>query len=210
MKHFGSLSIPIARLAVTLPVRAHHSSAEFYFMHASMEIEGMLLEVAWQNPHVQLTFKSADGNGHVVVWDIETNSVSSLSRSDVKRDDFKVGETVKTFGAPSRLSANRFFAKNVVRANGKTLMLFSKPSGLQTASTDNGADATIFHVWVLEVGFQNVVRLWKKDYPLTKAARKTLNAWNPVTDTVTHGCKPKGMPTIMEQPIRWISSTRAT
>lgn len=42
--------------------------------------------------------------------------------------------------------------------------------------------------------------LWRRDYPLTEAARKTRAAFNPLTDSVAPGCRPKGMPTIMEQP----------
>jgi hypothetical protein len=35
---------------------------------------------------------------------------------------------------------------------------------------------------------------------LTPAAKSAVAAWDPVRDTVARGCKPKGMPTIMEQP----------
>ena len=42
--------------------------------------------------------------------------------------------------------------------------------------------------------------LWKRDYPLTEAARKARASWNSLTDTVAAGCDPKGMPTIMEEP----------
>jgi hypothetical protein len=42
--------------------------------------------------------------------------------------------------------------------------------------------------------------LWRRDYPLTDAAKKARAAFNPLTDSVAPGCRPKGMPTIMEQP----------
>jgi hypothetical protein len=42
--------------------------------------------------------------------------------------------------------------------------------------------------------------LWRRDYPLTEAAKKRLALWDPVNDTVARDCEPKGMPTIMEQP----------
>jgi len=35
---------------------------------------------------------------------------------------------------------------------------------------------------------------------LTDAAKKARAAFDPLTDTVAPGCRPKGMPTIMEQP----------
>jgi hypothetical protein len=42
--------------------------------------------------------------------------------------------------------------------------------------------------------------LWRRDYPLTDAAKKGRASFNPLTDSVAPGCRPKGMPTIMEQP----------
>ena len=42
--------------------------------------------------------------------------------------------------------------------------------------------------------------MWRGDYPLTDAAKKARASFNPLTDSVAPGCRPKGMPTIMEQP----------
>jgi hypothetical protein len=42
--------------------------------------------------------------------------------------------------------------------------------------------------------------LWRGEYPLTDAAKKARASFNPLTDSVAPGCRPKGMPTIMEQP----------
>lgn len=204
LKDFISPGILIAWLAVTLPVQAHHSNAEFDFLGPQTEIEGKLLGVAWQNPHVHFKLQSVDKSGRTVAWDIETSSVSNLSRGNVKREDFKVGEKVKISGVQSRHSANRFLATTVLRENGEKLSLLGRPPALKSAVAGGGAvanqAATIFRVWVVNFGVEEFMPFWKKDYPLTQAARQTLNAWNPLTDTVTHGCKPKGMPTIMEQP----------
>src|SRR4030095_6650265 len=58
--------------------------------------------------------------------------------------------------------------------------------------------AGIFRVWSTK--FNEPGGLWRRDYPLTEAAKKARAAFNPLTDSVAPGCRPKGMPTIMEQP----------
>lgn len=215
MKNSTFPSALVACLAIALPAHAHHSFTEFDFQHP-MEIEGTLRDVMWQNPHVRFKLQSVDKNGRAVMWDIESNSVSILRRTDVKQEDLKAGNTVKVFGAPSRRSSQRFFANNVLLQNGQELVLNpdeKKPhwataaSGLKTTWTEGGtvanSNVTLFHVWASKFGDPQMISpggMWKKDYPLTKSARKVLSAWNPVTDTVTPGCKAKGMPTIMDQP----------
>ena len=58
--------------------------------------------------------------------------------------------------------------------------------------------AGIFRVWSTKFGEPG--GLWRGDYPLTDAAKKARASFNPLTDSVAPGCRPKGMPTIMEQP----------
>jgi hypothetical protein len=60
-------NILIGCLLAALPVHAHHSDTEFDFMNPSMEIEGKLLEVAWQNLHVRFELQTVDQRGRTVV-----------------------------------------------------------------------------------------------------------------------------------------------
>src|SRR5262249_6090883 len=59
----------------------HHSGSE-YDRSRVIEIEGKLLEIAWQNPHVHFSLRSTDASGKVITWDIEANSLSILRRTD--------------------------------------------------------------------------------------------------------------------------------
>jgi hypothetical protein len=211
-------TIGIALFAISTVATAHHSSAQYDFQHP-IEIEGKLLEVAWQNPHVHFKLQSVDKNGRAVVWDVETGSVSGLLRSDIKQEDFKVGEMVKLFGAASKRSSQQFLAGSVLRSDDQELVLlpippFTKPHwmpnarGLKGAFLEGGtvanSDVTIFHVWATKIGDPDspppFMLLGGKDYPLTQAATKALEKWDPVRNTVTNGCTPKGMPMIMNTP----------
>ena len=189
-------------------VRAHHSGSEY--AQTTVEIEGTLLEVAWQNPHVHFFVRAKDADGKAVTWDIEANSLSILRRTDATPDNLKVGDTVKVAGAPSRQAPNRMWAMNILAANGREIVLgpgakprwTSNALGSKPTWFDGGTDADraagIFRVWSTKFGEPG--GLWRRDYPLTDAAKKARASFNPLTDSVAPGCRPKGMPTIMEQP----------
>jgi hypothetical protein len=89
----------------TVALDAHHSGSEYD--RTVVEIEGELLEVAWQNPHVHFFVRAADASGKVQTWDIEANSLSILRRTDATPENLKVGDKVKVAGAPSRREPNR-------------------------------------------------------------------------------------------------------
>src|SRR4029450_11151006 len=84
---------------------AHHSGSEYD--RTTVEIEGTLVELLWQNPHGHFGGRTTDANGKTVVWDIETNSVSILRRTDANPSNLKVGDRIKVAGAPSRRGAQR-------------------------------------------------------------------------------------------------------
>jgi hypothetical protein len=209
MKYTFSLIVVIAWCAIgSVVVLAHHSGSEY--ARNTIEIEGTLQEVAWQNPHVHFFVRTKDANGNVVTWDIEANSLSILRRTDATPDNLKVGDTVKVAGAPSSRAANRMWASNILAANGREIVLgpgtpprWTKKEVIGSKSTwfEGGTAANktagIFRVWSTKFGEPG---LWPRDFPLTDAARKARAAFNPLTDTVAPGCRPKGMPTIMEQP----------
>jgi hypothetical protein len=102
------------------------------------------------------------------------------------------------------------WAMNILAANGREIVLGpgTPPRWQKTAlgskstwfegGTAVNKTAGIFRVWSTK--FDEPGGLWRRDYPLTEAAKKARAAFNPLTDSVAPGCRPKGMPTIMEQP----------
>jgi hypothetical protein len=107
---------------VLAPVRidAHHSGSEYD--RTTIEIQGELLEVAWQNPHVHFIVRAADPSGKTLTWDIEANSLSILRRTDATPENLKVGDRIKIAGARSRRAPNRMWAMNILPANGREIV----------------------------------------------------------------------------------------
>lgn len=203
-----SCLVAVCLLLGQLGIGAHHSGSEYD--RTTIEIQGQLLEVAWQNPHVHFIVRAADPSGKMQTWDIEANSLSILRRTDATPENLKVGDTIKVAGSPSRRAPNRMWAMNILAANGREIVLGPgiKPrwqaaaSGSKSTWFEGGTAANkaagLFRVWSTK--FNEPGGLWRRDYPLTDAAKKSRAAFNPLTDTVAPGCRPKGMPTIMEQP----------
>lgn len=200
----------LAALSSPQPAAAHHSGSE-YDSSQKVEIEGTLVALTWQNPHVHLTVRTgADPGGQQVTWDIEANSLSVLRRTNATPEKLHIGDKVRVAGQPSARAPNRIFATNLLCADGTELVLgpliqrrwTGTVVGSTTTWLDPGtadtASAGIFRVWSTKL--DDPGELWLEHYPLTVVAQKIAAKWDPVHDTVAHGCEPKGMPTIMEQP----------
>ena len=200
-------------LGAPLPLQAHHSFAEYDQAHP-IELQGKLTAFRWENPHVHFTLQTTEKNGGLKSWDIESNSVSILRRTNATPENVKVGQTVRMAGWPSRRANDRLFVTNLQQQNGQELVLdmrarphWSKSAaGLQTTWLGGAAPVTsgsaFFHVWASDMGHFETVFPWREpsQYPLTEKAKRALAKWDPIRDTIARGCEPKGMPTIMEQP----------
>jgi hypothetical protein len=194
----------------TTPTWAHHSGSE-YEDDKTVEIEGTLVEVRWQNPHIRLRVRSAgDARSEPLTWDIEGTSLSVMRRTNATPEKLKVGDKVRVAGLPSRRAPNRMMGLNLLQADGSELVFFpgDRPRWAKDAigsrstwfdaGTSEKAGSGIFRVWSTKLDVPE--QLWLPSYPLTDAAKKILASWNPIHDTVARDCEPKGMPTIMEQP----------
>src|SRR5215470_10372226 len=106
MKYTPLVVVLLAGIAIgSVDLRAHHSGSEY--ARETIELEGTLLEVAWQNPHVHFFVRAKDEKGATVTWDIEANSLSILRRTDATPENLKVGDKVKVAGSPSRRERKR-------------------------------------------------------------------------------------------------------
>lgn len=213
----------LVRAAMTLlplmPVlsHAHHSVAAWFDRAQTVEIEGVVTEVQWQNPHVKFFMRAANAEGVEAIWEIETLSVSGISRWGITADLLNVGDRVRVSGSPSRRGLDNIFVRNVLLPNGQELVfggeaIYSDDAlrGSEVLSVSEGVasepERGIFRVWSTGAGAGQVFpEAFDADfdfdhYPLTEAARAAVEAFDYVSQDPTNDCMPKGMPVIMEQP----------
>ncbi len=213
------VSLLIATLSIGAPstASAHHSVGAWFERGGVQEIEGTITELRWQNPHVLFLVEVSDAGGESSVWEIETFSISGIQRWGITEDLLRVGERVRVSGWPSRRGLDNIFARNVLLETGQELTFGAEPiysddalvsSEFVNASEGVAADADrgIFRVWsqgsnagwLFPEGF--VAAFDIRSYPLTPAALAALEAFDYLEQDPTIGCRPKGMPVIMEQP----------
>lgn len=185
----------------------HHAFAGVFDMDNLTELEGEITRLMWRNPHVQFTVLAADGES----WEIETNSVSIISRMDISPELLSEGDRVTVAGFPARNGDSAMWVNNVLLSDGRELV--TRPgvaphwsedhlgrSDVWLADGDSGAaEQGIFRVW--STRFNGPGRYMGLDeYPLTAAAAEALETFDPLADNPIGECTPKGMPWIMHQP----------
>ena len=214
MKQQRSFIVFIGCLLGTLTAYAHHSYSE-YDDTKTVEIEGKLVEVAWQNPHARILVQVNGADG-AATWDIESAGLNNFRRMQVPLEIFKVGDTVKVAGWPSKRSGVRMYGTNLLSGDGQELVMwrYSTPRWAATAH-GYGSDhslfepgtatksAILFRTWAsdLDAPDANPASLFARfDWPLTESARQAAAQFNVVENTTTVGCTQKGMWAIMRQP----------
>lgn len=97
---------------------AHHSFAVPYIESETIEIEGELVEFQYRNPHAWLMVQGTErgGFGAPKIYAAEWVSVSQLQRSDIPKDFFKPGDTMRIWASPNKNPAdNRVRLKRMER-----------------------------------------------------------------------------------------------
>ncbi len=212
MKRSTGIAYLAAFVAILLgapPGLAHHATAPAYDRGRVIELSGEITDVRWRNPHIHLTLRTGDAAGESASWDLETNSVSIVSRFGLSPDLVAPGTRVRVAGNPGRIDEHALWLTNVLLEDGREILFGSAYLPRWSQDTVGAADMRgaitadltgslgIFRVWT-SIGGGGA--LWNDSYPFTPQAAAVRAAFDPVRDDPTLNCALKGMPLIMEQP----------
>ncbi len=98
-------SLAAALFAVATPrVFAHHSFTAAYEAGQRVEIEGVVQEFVWLNPHSYVRLDVTDKAGKTEGWTLEWGSSTQLSAAKypVTRTTLKFGDHIVATGEPGR------------------------------------------------------------------------------------------------------------
>ncbi len=198
---------------------AHHSVTAQFDRDNTIEVEGEVTRVSWQNPHVRFTVNAAAEGGEAALWIVESTSVSTLRRMDISARLIAVGDRIRVAGNPSRSEAREIYVNNMLLPDGQEVIMSANVAprwtdrtlgtsgpGFENSGSVSEPARGLFRVWSTPFSApmlfpENINFDFDLDnYPLTAAARASIEAWNQVTYNPTLNCAAKGMPTIMEQP----------
>ena len=190
----------MAALALPLAATAHHSRAPF-LLDETMQIEGVVTEVNWGNPHLYLEVSVLNDLGGEFLWTFEGHSVPGLVRNGWARDSVEVGDSVMIVANPNSDPQTRFaLLDSVTTADGSTFYSFRRPEG-QSGTPASIEPSTDFS------GTWRVVRALREaligpgfdaptDWPVTELGQAQLDQYD-AADNPRFDCIPASSPGII-------------
>ncbi|MEP7247559.1 MAG: DUF6152 family protein [Gammaproteobacteria bacterium] len=109
------------------PALVHHSGAMFDRTRV-IEINGVVQELSWTNPHASFRVAVADKKGETQVWAIEMNGVSNLIQEGWKRSTLKPGDKVSVKVNPLRDGRPGGWYIGIALPSGVKLGTFTAPA----------------------------------------------------------------------------------
>ncbi len=202
-------------LALPGTIIAHHSTSE-YERNAMVEVEGVVAQKFWKNPHVIFHIATTQ-DGEDVQWVIEGSSVSGQNRRGITSDLINEGDRVTVAGYASTRRENNMNMQHILLANGEELTLSGNaerrwPDARQVAVAPTGPTAEA--IAAAEASADGLFRTWSwgrlepgwwffgapDAFPLTDAALEKFASWNEYTDNPQLECIAPGMPLTMGNP----------
>ena len=105
------------------PAIAHHSWTSEYDGSKPVEVQGVVTEIEWTNPHVHIYVDSTGENGAVTSWNFEMASVLSLERGGWSRRTLQVGDRITVGGFGGRAVTERAIASSIETSDGRALFV---------------------------------------------------------------------------------------
>jgi hypothetical protein len=92
-----------------------------YDASGEIELDGVITEVRWANPHVWLYLDVENEDGTARTWAMEGAAIDQLQRKDWTRDMLSVGSSIKISCYPLRSGGPGCLGGYVLTLNGETL-----------------------------------------------------------------------------------------
>ena len=92
----------LALLAGADRVFAHHSFSATYDSSQKVEIQGVVKEFVWRNPHSFMRIDVTDKDGTVKTWALEWGSTNDLTQAQITRTTLKPGDKLVVTGEAAR------------------------------------------------------------------------------------------------------------
>lgn len=127
MKTGLKLALILFALAAT-HAHGHHAWASIFDAEGDVEIEGVVTDILWRNPHVQFKITVDSGTPNQTVWTLESNAVARLTRMGVNKDVINIGDVVKAAGLPSLAGQPEMFVNHLLLAD-NTEVIMSRTAG---------------------------------------------------------------------------------
>ena len=112
---------------------AHHAFAADYEAGKEGEVEGVITEVIYKNPHARYYLEVTNDDGSKELWDLQTMNLMMLGRVGWTKDTLQVGDKVKVEGILGRNDTKRMSINVVTAGDGRVI---SPQRGIRESNAD--------------------------------------------------------------------------
>jgi len=112
---------------LTLPVMAHHSTAQY--RDDEVQLKGTVTEYGWRNPHVLVFWNVKDDNGKVTEWTGEMASVTSMLADGLTKNSLKPGDDVIITVRTSKAGTPNSLIRSIYKADGTPVLKWTRAGG---------------------------------------------------------------------------------
>jgi polyisoprenoid-binding protein YceI len=112
---------------------AHHAFAADYEAGKEGEVEGVITEVIYKNPHARYYLEVTNEDGSKELWDLQTMNLMMLGRVGWTKDTLQVGDSVKVEGILGRNETKRLSINVVTVDDGRVI---SPLTGVRVSQAD--------------------------------------------------------------------------
>jgi Family of unknown function (DUF6152) len=193
---------------------AHHSRTEFD--GDEVELEGVLTDVTWRNPHPTFELRVDQGGNAGESWDVQVfGAVNTLTRAGVDGAMFEAGQRVRLAGRPSTRNPNLILGTHVLLPGNLEAVLGrdfqprwsgNYVGGVRGWEVDEDVlraaaaeDRGLFRVWSLP-SREEARETWTSHLPFTDAAIAARDVWDDSDNAITR-CDEPWLPRAMTQPL---------
>ncbi|MCH8334351.1 MAG: YceI family protein [Proteobacteria bacterium] len=115
---------------------AHHAFAADYEPGNEGEVEGVITEVIYKNPHARYYLEVTNDDGSKELWDLQTMNLMMLGRVGWTKDTLQVGDHIKVEGILGRHDTKRMSISVVTADDGRVI---SPQRGIRESSAELSA-----------------------------------------------------------------------
>ena len=198
-------SVLLVFLVFTPLAMAHHSIGAFFDRSIDVEIEGVVTDIFWRNPHIGLTLEVVNEAGQTEGWELEGGTTNTLMRRGFTAESVRIGDRIRAAGAGSRRGELAILVSHILLPSGQEVGMsdreepprwttITRAAAAVPEDTDAAASG-LFKVW----GFRELYQL-RDPLVLTPVAEAAKAAFNPRTDDPGLRCVPPGMPNAVLNP----------
>lgn len=119
-RHLLSLLASLGLLTSTITsTQAHHAFGAEFDSTKPIQLDGVVTDLKWTNPHSWLYLDVANADGTLTHWAVEFGGPYALLQKGLRKTDFPIGAAVKVEGFLAKSGKPVVNASNVVLPDGR-------------------------------------------------------------------------------------------